>query len=265
MCAKLLRKSFIYDIPDYYVDSHGMTGTRLGKLVKKLENSTINRADATVICTEERRHQIAESDPKELVVHNTPQIDVPVRTMALQHTRIKLVYVGIFGKGRLLEEMCQCIASRDDYELHIAGYGANMEQFFEQKAKNSKNIYYYGRIPYNETIKLETESDVMCAIYDPSVANHKYAAPNKFYEALALGKPLIMVKNTGMASVVEQYGIGELIEYSLSSLNAALDRLQERKDEFTDISIKARELYEKLYSWNEMEKRISVMYKKIEE
>ena len=34
----------------------------------------------------------------------------------------------------------------------------------------------------------------MTAIYDPNISNHYYAAPNKFYEALMLGKPLIMVK-----------------------------------------------------------------------
>ena len=66
-CAKMFRKKMIYDIPDYYVDSHGMQDSSLGRIVKRLEDSVINRADATIICTEERKNQIAGTKPKKLL------------------------------------------------------------------------------------------------------------------------------------------------------------------------------------------------------
>lgn len=58
----------------------------------------------------------------------------------------------------------------------------------------------------------------MTAIYDPKVPNHRYAAPNKFYEALMLGKPIVMAKNTGFDEIIEENNIGCLIEYSKSGL-----------------------------------------------
>lgn len=105
----------------------------------------------------------------------------------------------------------------------------------------------------------------MCAIYDPTVPNHYYAAPNKFYESLALGKPLIMARNTGMASVVAQNGLGEVIDYNEASLNQALDRLIADKSGFPELAQRAKTLYREQYSWPKMEDKIVKLYNDIEE
>lgn len=261
-CAKLFGKKIIYDIPDYYVDSHGMNGTTIGKVIKHLEDSVINKADATIICTEERKKQIKGTTPKRLyVIHNTPDIDVNSDECADDVCgRLKLVYVGIFGRARFVDKIAEVVAARDDCELHIGGFGAGMEPYFEDMAQKYDNIFYYGRIPYDKTIELECKCDIMCAIYDPSVPNHYYAAPNKFYEALSLGKPLLMARNTGMASIVEEQGIGEVIEYNAESLNLALDKLVDNKKNFKLISLKEKELYNSNYSWKKMESVIKEIY-----
>lgn len=261
-CAKMLKKKFIYDIPDYYVDSHGLKNLLVGNIVEHMEKSVINRADAVIICTEERKKQIAGTHPNKLyVIHNTPDINIEDDTRpSPENKRLKLVYVGIFGKVRFIDKITEVVSSRDDCEFHIGGFGAGMEQYFEKMAETHNNIFYYGRLPYDKTIALERECDVMCAIYDPTVPNHYYAAPNKFYEALSLGKPLIMARNTGMASIVEEYGIGEVIDYNVESLNSALDRLIANKNMYNDMKEKAKELYRNTYSWKRMECIIKEIY-----
>lgn len=266
-CAKKFKKKMIYDIPDYYADSHGLNGA-VGKLVRKTENSVINRADATVICTEERKKQIAGTHPKKLyVIHNTPDVEVERNNDTggsdTKHTKLKLAYVGVFGKTRFIDKIAETVSKRDDCEFHIGGFGAGMEKYFADMAEKYENIFYYGRIPYDKTISLERECDVMCAIYDPAVPNHKYAAPNKFYEALSLGKPLIMARNTGMASIVEKYGLGEVIDYNTDSLNRAIDNLSDKNNDFTEISRKAKKLYQNTYSWKKMECVIKEIYTNI--
>ena len=53
----------------------------------------------------------------------------------------------------------------------------------------------YGKLQYSQTLALESQCDIRVATYDPSIRNHKYSAPNKFYESLMLGKPIIMAKD----------------------------------------------------------------------
>lgn len=267
LCASILNKKFIYDIPDYYVDSHNMSGKPIGRVVRKLENRVIDSADATIICTEERKQQIYGSHPKKLVViHNTPDSAVVNNDITLKlpkSGRLKLVYVGVLQESRFIDKIVDVVSKRQDCEFHIGGFGSKMENYFENAAKSYNNVFFYGRIPYATTIQLERECDVMCALYDPSIPNHKYAAPNKFYEALFLGKPLIMAKNTGMASVVENNGIGVVIDYSEEGLNRAIDYLIANRAKWKDISNIEHCLYEEQYSWDVMQQRIINLYNEI--
>ena len=258
--AKRFRKIFVYDIADYYSNGHaGITGI-LRTVSNRTENSVINKAYATVICTEERREEIRGTHPKRLyVIHNTPDIRV-LPCEAENHERVRFAYIGVFGKTRFLTELTEFIARRKDCELHIGGFGANMEPWFEEMAAKNDNIIFYGRVPYEKTIEIEQKSDILPVIYDPTLLNHIYAAPNKFYEGLALGKPLIMAKGTGMSSVVEKYRLGETMEYTAEGLERAVDSLIARKEEWPAIARKERELYEAEYSWHEMERRINELY-----
>jgi len=266
--ARLFSKKMVYDIADYYVDSHNLKNTLLGSVIEKKEHNIINKADAVIICSEERKKQIKGTYPKKLeIIHNTPEKCIqymkPQNTYIINKSeKIKIAYIGILDESRLLKEMADVIKSNDNCELHIAGFG-QLEKYFINLAQNNTRIYFYGKIPYVDTLYLESQCDIITAIYDPSIPNHKYAAPNKFYEALMLGKPLIMVKDTGMDKYVSEYGLGEVIEYSKEGFEKGLNRLINRKNEWNDISKKSKDLYNKIFSWEEMERRIINLYQYI--
>lgn len=263
-CARLYKKKFVYDIPDYYIDSHGLNGTRLGTIIKNMEDRVISKADATIICTEERKQQIKDAYPRRLIViHNTPDFSIKLQDSVAPSDKLKLVYVGVFGTTRFIDKIVEVVSKRSDCEFHIGGFGGGMEEYFKYAAERFDNIFYYGRIPYARTIELEQECDVICAIYDPKVPNHYYAAPNKFYEALMLGKPLIMAKDTGMASIVEANQIGEVIDYNEKSLNDAINNLIKKREEWNSLSYRAQCLYRESYSWESMENKINQLYKNL--
>lgn len=260
--AKVFNKKFVYHILDYYVASHGLRKTVLEKPICKLENSVINGADATIICTEKRKKQISGSRPKRLaVVHNTPSAAQrkQCENKTQQTGKIKIVYVGILEPSRLLREIATAVSESNDLEFHVAGFGT-LEAFFMEQSKICDNIYYYGRLTYDHTLSLENECDIMLAIYDPAIDNHRFAAPNKFYESLMLGKPVIMVRGTGMSEIVEENAIGELIEYSKEGFIDGINRLIERKDEWPLIGSRMKEIYRNQYCWDEMERRLIQLY-----
>ena len=57
VASRRFHKIFIFDIADYYSNGHGYTGL-LKNIVNLIENNVINRAFATIICTEERKEEI---------------------------------------------------------------------------------------------------------------------------------------------------------------------------------------------------------------
>lgn len=264
--AKKYNKVLIYHILDFYIHSHNIPSAALKNKVKEAEFSVINNAYATILCTDKRREQIAGSSPKRLeIIHNTPKAcgkisdDFKIKSSS---DRYKIVYVGVLGGSRFLDEIMDFVRIDDRFEFHIGGFG-NIESKIENAAKECDRIFYYGKLPYEKTLALEKACDIMIAIYDPSVPNHKYSAPNKFYEALMLGKPIVMAKNTGFDEIITDNNIGCLIDYSPEGFAKGVNELIAQKDNWQTMSERMKTLYDEQYSWAEMEKRIIKLYSEI--
>lgn len=233
-----------------------------------MEDNIINKATAVIICTEKRKKQIRDSKPHNLtIIHNTPHIEIKninknCFVINQKKDSIKIAYVGILQDFRLLIEMTEVIAKNVNYEFHIGGFG-KYHDYMQEMSSKYDNIHYYGKLSYEQTLSLENQCDIMVAIYDPSIGNHIYAAPNKFYESLMLGKPLMMVKNTGMSDVVEKNHIGVCIDYSAESFEMGLQEIVKMKNEWLHMSNKMKKIYRDDYSWNVMEDRLIKLYQKI--
>jgi glycosyltransferase involved in cell wall biosynthesis len=256
----IVRKNFVFDIFDY-LSTDAKSGLSL--IIKKLENYIINYAHAVIICSEKRREQIKDTNPKKLIViHNSPSVPENIIKFALRGLpgKIKIAYVGILQDFRLLEEIVEFVKREPILEFHVGGFG-KYEDFFKNNDIKESNIFYYGRLKYEDTLSLESSCDIMTAIYAPWISNHKYAAPNKFYEALMLGKPVIMVEGTGMSEIVEKEEIGKVIKYDGEEFINAVKGIQKQLGEKREIiSDRMKKIYYDEYSWDEMERRLLKLY-----
>lgn len=253
-------KIFIYDIFDYYVDAFNVP-KKIKTLIEKKDQVIINNADAVIICTEKRHEQIAGTNPKKLVViHNTPPIyEEEIGTLNLNKDKVKIVYVGILDEGRLIKETAEIVKCNSNYEYHVAGFG-RLAPLLEEMSNKHENIFFYGKIPYSQTLELEYNCDIMTALYDPSNPNNYYAAPNKFYEALMLGKPLIMVKDTGMDEIIRKNNTGVVINYNQKELELGIIELIKMRKEWQNISKSMQSIYRKDYNWDVMEMKLIELY-----
>ncbi|MGN9119670.1 glycosyltransferase family 4 protein [Turicibacter bilis] len=262
--AKLFRKKFVYDIFDYYVEAFSVP-QKLKFVIELLDKIIINNSDAVIITNEARRKQIEHTSPKKLyIIHNTPNNLFEINPNKLltkkENNLFKIVYVGILGENRFLKEMCEVIKENKKWELYIGGFG-ELENSIAEYSKENENIYFLGKLPYSDVISLEKEADLLVAIYNPEIPNHRYSSPNKLYEALMLGKPIIVAQNTGIDTFVEKEQIGIAIPYCKEQFKNCLQRLE--KDlifKKQNIEIKCKQLYHTHYSWDIMEKKLEDLY-----
>lgn len=264
VCCKLLRKKFIYHVLDYYVEGHILPSRVLNSIIEFFEIRVINAANATIICTEKRIKQIRKASPKKLyVIHNTPDtVQQSAASFSLKgcSEKVKIVYVGVLSRMRLLKETVEAVSKLEDVEMHIGGFG-EFEDWMREAADKYNNVFFYGKLQYSETLALEKQCDIMMAVYDPSIRNHKYAAPNKFYESIMLGKPIIMAFDTGYDDVISENDIGILTEYTEAGIANAIKALKARKDEWETMGERAVSVYMSSYSWEIMKQRIVEMYR----
>lgn len=152
--------------------------------------------------------------------------------------------------------------SDDRFELYIAGFG-ELEGYIKDCGSKCDRIIYRGKLPYDEVLAMECSCDIMTAMYSPNVVNHRYAAPNKLYEAMMLGKPVIMCKNTGWDEVITQNNIGILADASKEGVRDALNMIYSERDQWHIMSENGKKLYQNMYSWEIMKKRLIDIYNSV--
>lgn len=269
LIAKLLRKKYVYHIADFYADSRTNIPKKIVPLIKKMEFTIINNANTTIICTDARQQQIEGSNPNNLVViHNTPMVsegqlekDKPVHNIPENPYEITLTYVGGLDKSRFIDSALSIVKDYPQIKLNIAGMG-NLTDYVQKISLENYNIEFYGILDYHEALALYSKTDLIFALYDPSIANHKYSAPNKVYEAMLLGKPIIVARNSGIDKMVEQHEMGYVINYSNNSFRDTLDKIIKEKEVWKRYGSNAREAYH-LYSWKKMERKIQRIYEEL--
>ncbi|WP_164985280.1 glycosyltransferase [Ammoniphilus sp. CFH 90114] len=270
LISVLLGKKYVYHIADFYIDSRGGVPKFLKNVIRRIEYSVINGAETTIICTEDRARQIEGSKPKELVVvHNTPIVPESLLKSIQQNNeirnpnnrKIKLTYVGALAEKRFIRYLIDVIKRYPNVTLNIAGMG-KLEQYVKEASIEYENINYFGMIDYTDALKLYSDTDYMFAIYDPRVPNHRYSAPNKVYEAMILGKPIIVAKGTGIDQIVSTNKIGITIDYSIEAFEKVLTDIISNPDLMVSMANNSKKVYVK-YSWIEMKNKIINIYQNI--
>ncbi len=260
---RLFGKKVIYDIFDYYADHLRRTPDWIKAVIRVIDRWCINNADAIILVDEFRQNQVGEVKPKNtVVIYNTPE-DVnalPSRDVKVNNAIMKIAYVGLLQVERGILDLITVLESHHDWHLFLAGFGGDQQEILE-RTKNLKNVHWYGRICYEDAISLTAQCDVVIALYDPKIPNHRYASPNKLFEAMMLRKPIIVAENTNVDRIVKKFACGIVVPYGdLNQLENALTQLSNNIVLREKMGLNGRRAYEEYYSWNKMSERLLHLY-----
>lgn len=259
LMARILRVPLIYDVFDYYADSFPVPRRAL-PLVRRLETYVLESADEVILAAATRQAQILPADPQRVtIVENSPNLaNEPVRPdPALTPT--DLAYVGILAHGRLLREIVGAVQARPDITLRIAGFGP-LGDDVAAAAAQCDNIDFVGAVAVERGLQIMSASTIMFATYDPAVPNHRFSAPNKFAEALALGKPLIVCTGTSIDVPVAATGFGEVIAYDADAFIESVDRIKADSALLELCRSEGPACYAAHHSWAVNAERLSDLY-----
>ncbi len=268
LCKRLWGKKVIYDIFDFYADHLRQTPGWLKRLIRAVDLKAIGEADAVILVDDARRQQVPGSRPRRLeIIYNTPEDIVPPGGSPAGSARLdeglRLAYIGLLQVERGLLELLEILGRRSEWTLDLAGFGGDEDRILAA-AGGLPNVKWHGRIPYERALALSARADVLLATYDPAIPNHRLSSPNKLFEAMMLGKPIIVASGTNMDRLVEAEGCGLVVEYgNIQALEAALDVLQKDAGLRECLGKNARRAYVSTYSWSRMQARLLKLYEEI--
>jgi glycosyltransferase involved in cell wall biosynthesis len=265
---RLFGKKVIYDIFDFYADHLRATPSWIKRLLRAVDLRAISEVDGLILSDDVRLAQIdAGKIASHTVIYNTPQDlishfenQVPPQTSL----EMRLVYVGLLQVERGLLDILAILKDHPDWQLDLAGFGGD-EQLILSQADQLPNVRWYGRIPYRQALTLTSSADVLLALYDPALPNHRYASPNKLFEAMMFAKPVIVAENTHIDDIVRRENCGLVVKYAdRVGLESALKKLHGGGDLRSQLGANARRAYERQYNWIDMETRLLHLYAELE-
>lgn len=141
--------------------------------------------------------------------------------------------VGFIGGVRYKDQMRLLVeaAKRTGINTLIAGF-ENGEPEIENLCKDVPNIEWVGRFNFAARVaELYGKCDAIFSVYDADMQNVRVALPNKLYEAVYCGLPLIVAKGTYLEKMVTDWGVGLGVDHrSADALIDVLKRLRDDRD-----------------------------------
>jgi len=247
--TKLKRRKIVYDICDFYADTFSQD-TMIHKIVSHIDKKLIQFADLVILVDKVRLAQISPAKPKRLIYfYNVPHIDIG---SASEFDPNYFFYAGMLSRERMIETLLEVFARHPSWRLTLAGWGP-LEKEIKEHCLVYPNIHFMGRTSYETVITNEKQSLLILAFYDPAIPNHKYASPNKLFEAVKLGKPIISNTDIAMADFIENHQIGELIPYGNGhQLAERIALLQNDSTRYNSYCRNCIKLAEHEFSWQTM-------------
>lgn len=243
----------LFDAFDWVSSDEAINKSPILKVpVRIMESFALRYSNKLLICEEERKVQIPKCERYDYdILPNIPMIsnDSDIYTIdescKFNNNKITFSYVGYFGQSRFLEELLR-LAEDGLINLLMAGAGNKELEDRCNLLKNRDNFKYFGRVPYSRSLRIMYNSDIIYAMYCKVVNNHYYAAPNKFYEPMALGKALLTTKGIIIGNKVEKMGFGYTCEESYEELSELVKTLT--IDDVKRKGLVAKDLWTSLYS-----------------
>jgi len=267
LLGKLKGKPIVYDAHESFPD---MLSGNVHPTVKRglswLEDFLIRRVDLLITVGEKlRRHFAARGARHSVVVGNWKRLEefsrrteenLAIRMrLGIPDSAMVVVCITQLLKDRKIEELLDALDSCPDVYLIIGGRGI-LEGLVRQRAARNSRILFVGFASGADIPNYTCAGDVVYYGFDPENPNAQFSAPNKLFEALAAGRPLITGDFGEIAEVVREAACGLVLpEYSVEAIRGALIAMRD-DDVRRTMARNARRFGETAMNWQKGEETL---------
>ncbi len=252
----LFGKKLVFDVFDRYAMTHIAYSSKLVySLINSLEEYLAKRSDVLITVSHPLLKTFQKKPKHCSIILNCPQ-NHNVERRKPNKQPFTLVYTGLIVRNRGIERIIEAIKDQNEVELAVAGRVID-EEFFNQISK-LHNVKYKGELLPVDALKLEAISDVMVILYDLAIPINNFSMPNKFFEAMMFGIPLI----TNVAhELIDEIRCGIKVDYNdLKQIKTAIIRLRDDNELRKMLGANGRRAFEQKYNWNVMEQELYRIY-----
>lgn len=274
---KLFNKKIkiVYDAHEYEINDVPNQSSRSIKMKYFLEKFLIRYADAVMTVSNGIADEYVKmyKIPKPALVLNTPSFqNVEKKNIFREAFGIKdeqtiFLYQGGLSRGRGIEILLEAFKSLHSSTsalqpcIVFMGYGS-LESLIQKSAEEYSNIHFHRAVSPDVLLDYTSSADFGILFYENNCLNHEYCSPNKMFEYLMAGIPVIVSNLYEMKRLVEINCAGIVAkENTPEGLKEAIKKaaiLDRKKLESSIGKLKA------VYNWGQQEKVLLNLYRDLE-
>lgn len=256
----VFRKSrLLFNIHDNFFVRYKVPGA-LRRLLKFIECRSARVADMVLLPDEMRLKVMEPYVPKKvIIVPNTlpdPGYDTPPEMPPL-----RVLAAGWLTWTRGYRVLGDIVKKRSDIELVVAGNGSQNVIDYIRSLPRTK---YYGFLDQEEVLKIGKTCHIVTAFYDPSIEVNVLAAPNKVFDAMALGRPVVVNGETVISDRIKNWQCGYTVKYNdAHELENLFDHILKNPDDAMEKGENGRRIFKEEFDWVKIKREIMDAVKEV--
>ncbi|GLS00177.1 glycosyltransferase [Brevundimonas denitrificans] len=226
--ARLSGSRLVY-VPHELEARRAGLGTVMQKLHGMMERAFIKAASQVVVVCEpiaewyRDRYGLANVH----VVRNVPERDaLELRKVSSGDFRHRFnisddatvfIYQGLFGRARGTDRLLEIFSGLEPELCHLVlmGYGEGTDQLeVDEFVSRHSNIHHQPAVPREWIISYTSGADIGLIVVDNAPLSYRHSLPNKFFEYVHAGLPVLVSDNLQhLSEILEAGGIGWSVPY----------------------------------------------------
>jgi glycosyltransferase involved in cell wall biosynthesis len=275
--AAQTRAKLVYDSGELFADmlvaNRASVSPAVLRYWNSLERRLAPRADAVITVSDGIARELNRRlgvDP--VVVRNCPPLEPlpsasPLReALGVGPDSFVVLYQGLVNIGRGLSQTVRAIALVPGSVLAIQGYGPLVERVLAEAEDVgvADRVRYLGRAPIEELNAYAAGADVGDVVLENLSLNNYLAAPNKLFQYMMAGIPVLASDFPEMKEIVEGERVGLTCDpASAEAIAAAIRSLRDDPEGRKAMGRRARGLAESRYNWDAEKDKLLEVYERL--
>lgn len=279
VAKKRLKVPLIYDSHEDWPGMFAPRSVVISKFVSVLETISLRYVNYVITVSDELVKKFKKHNQINVVaIYNSRPLKVLFKKGDVKELKKELKisdddfvvgYIGALSKKRGINNLIKSIKYVDNEDLKVlivgdsGDEGENLRVLAEKEDVMDK-VILTGHIPYSKVSSYFSLLNIGTVLFQP-LPNHLVAAPNKLFEYMGAGLPLIVSDFPEMKHIVlDESDCGIVVDpTNPEEIADAIIYLLEHPEEANKMGENGRRAVEEKYSWEMMEERLFKTYKEI--
>lgn len=228
-----------------------------------LEHRLLRHVDLVVTASERFGAHYAERTKAPVVVVWNCFGDPPEAYVPPEEGPFTVGYIGTLSRDRLFPGLVDALGGLDGVRFVVGGKREGVYAETEAAAARHDNVTFLGPVPFDEVLPHTRAAHVVVSMLDPANPQYRIQVPNKLFDAMTTGRPLVATEGTETGRFVLEHDVGVTCGYDPQAVRAAVAALRDDPARCRAMGERGQTLARRTFHWSAQAERLTEAYRRL--